>query len=295
MTTESKKELIPLDDSLCKSDQTLQDDLRVRERDEQMVVRDWALKTAPKGMVNVATFEEDITLPSKSSLIVKSFNDGPAADDEAKKHLADNGLVALTWGPAAIGGKKVLLIVAHKRAPKPAGQNETKTTGGAVSVGVTTYSGPQSDFTTFLDINPAQRPAKLAEFWTGKGYDIAAQEAKLKARGIKTGTLDYDDAFNGAYAKLESDRTCASCRFPGGSVLAMKNPDGTPYDPTGKNPTGEYTVTDTGNAKLTYDKPDIFTNTPELYRNTLDDIRVFLVSAGTKMAKQYKVAQSRYA
>jgi len=307
MPSEPTKELIPLDDSLCTSDQALEDYLRTRETNEQMVVSDWVLKIAPMGMVNVATFEEDDSLPARSTVKVKSFTDDATADDAARKYLADHGLVALTWGPAAIGNNKGLLIVAHQRPPAPAdssntGTTGTTTTGGAtgettgkpISIGATTYSGPQSDFTTFLDIKPAQRPASLTAYWTNRGYNIAAQEAKLQARGIRTGTLNYSDAFMGAYDRLESDKTCASCRVPGGSVLALKTPDGNPYDPTGKNPTGEYRVTDTGNAKLTYAKPDIFTDTPNAY-TSLDSVQVYLVSSGTRLGAQYKVAQSRYA
>lgn len=159
-------------------------------------------------------------------------------------------------------------------------------TGNAVSTGITVYSGPDADFTTFLDIKPAERPANLAAYWTSKGYNIPAQEAKLNGRGIKTGTLPYSDAFNGAYGPLKSDFTCASTRFPGGSVIALRNPDGTPYNPSGKNPTGQFTVTDTGNQALTYAKPDIYTATPAQYKG-MESVQVFLVAEGTKKGPKY--------
>lgn len=161
-------------------------------------------------------------------------------------------------------------------------------TGTPVSVGVTTYSGPAKDFTTFLDIKTEQRPPELTAYWSSK-YNIASQETKMQARGIKTGTLNYSDAFNGAYGKLISDKTVASTRFPGGSVIALRNPDGTPYNPSGKNPSGQFTVTDTGNAKLTFAKPDIYTDTPELYTN-MGSVQVYLISKGTQMGKQYLLA-----
>ena len=169
----------------------------------------------------------------------------------------------------------------------------TPASGEPVSVGITTYSGPDKDFTTFLDIKPEQRPAELTQYWESKGYNIQSQDAKLKARGIKTGTLNFSDAYRGAYGPLESDFTCASSRFPGGSVLLLKNKDGTIYDPTGRNPSGLYKVTDTGNAKLTYQKPDIFTSTPEFYKNTAN-VQVYLVSKGTQTGPQYRLAQQRY-
>jgi hypothetical protein len=82
---------------------------------------------------------------------------------------------------------------------------------------------------------------------------------------------------------------------PGGSILALKNPDGSPYDPTGKNPEGTYRVTDTGNAKLTYEKVDIYTETPDIYKKTnMNAIQVYVVSLGTKKGKQYNIAQKRY-
>ena len=172
-------------------------------------------------------------------------------------------------------------------------QRSAPVTGGLVSTGVTVYSGPDKDYTTYFDIKPSQRPPEVTAYWRSQGKDLEAQERKLNARGIKTGTLNYSDAFNGAYGKLQSDLTCASTRFKGGSILALKNPDGTPYNPTGKNPQGLYTVTDTGNAELTYKKVDIFTSTPEVYKN-MDKVGVYLVTEGTKEGKQYKLAQSKF-
>jgi hypothetical protein len=203
------------------------------------------------------------------------------------------------WSPETIAEFR-------KRAATASGQLEKNTdtiqayqqrsvpvTGGQISTGVTVYSGPDKDYTTYFDIKPSQRPPEVTAYWRSQGKDLEAQEAKLNARGIKTGTLNYSDAFNGAYGKLQSDFTCASTRFKGGSVLALKNPDGTPYNPTGKNVQGLYTVTDTGNAKLTYNKVDIFTSTPEVYKN-MDTVGVFLVTEGTKEGKQYKLAQSQF-
>lgn len=203
------------------------------------------------------------------------------------------------WSPETIAEFR-------KRAATASGQLEKNTdtiqayqqrsvpvSGGQISTGVTVYSGPDKDYTTYFDIKPSQRPPEITAYWRSQGKDLEAQEAKLNARGIKTGTLNYSDAFNGAYGKLQSDFTCASTRFKGGSVLALKNPDGTPYNPTGKNVQGLYTVTDTGNAKLTYNKVDIFTSTPEVYKN-MDKVGVFLVTEGTKEGKQYALAQSQF-
>lgn len=170
--------------------------------------------------------------------------------------------------------------------------------GSLISTGVTTYSGPQSDFTTFLDIKPEQRPAELTRYWTSRGYNIPTGNTYTNSAGktFKIGTLNYEDAFKGPFGdKLISDYSCASTRVPIGSVLALKNPDGTPYNPSGKNPSGLYTVSDTGNAELTYKKVDIFTTTPNLYSSSnMAAVQVFLVSRGTKEAPQYKRAQKMF-
>jgi hypothetical protein len=171
--------------------------------------------------------------------------------------------------------------------------------GSYVSVGVTVYSGPASDYTTFLDIKPEQRPPELVEYYTNQGYSIppAGQQTYTNSAGktFKIGTLNYSDAFTGAYREpLISDYSVASTRFPGGSILLLKNPDGTAYNPTGKNQKGIYKVMDTGSAELTYKKPDIFTLTPKLYKN-MASVQVFLVSRGSKtFAPQYQRAQSLY-
>lgn len=164
--------------------------------------------------------------------------------------------------------------------------------GKKISTGVTTYSGPDKDFTTFLDIKASQRPPELTAYWSRK-YDIAAQEAKLRRRGIIPQTLNYSDAYNGAYGPLVSDQTVASSRFPGDSIIQLKRKDGTIYDPTGKNPSGQYKVTDTGNSELTFKKVDIFTSQPEKYLGK-DDVDVYLISLGTRKAKRFLQAQSKY-
>ena len=116
--TDPTEQTIELSASLCTSDKTLQDDLRKRERDEQLVVCDWELLIAPKGMGNKATFRVDESLPSKSTLTVKLYRfDDPKADDTAKSDLGTEGLQALIWGPAAIDGKKMLMLLAHRRPP----------------------------------------------------------------------------------------------------------------------------------------------------------------------------------
>jgi hypothetical protein len=172
--------------------------------------------------------------------------------------------------------------------------------GTPISIGITSYSGPADDYTTFLDIKPEQRPPELTAKWVAAGKKIPpgnTYQGKDKNGNPKTytSTLNYSDAFTGAYGKpLVDNKSCASTRFPGGSIIALRKPDGSVYDPTGKNPSGQYIVDDTGNSENTWNKPDIFTMTPELYTN-MDSVQVFLVSKGTKTNKpQYQLAQSKY-
>ena len=166
--------------------------------------------------------------------------------------------------------------------------------GGPDSIGATTYGGITTDFTTFLDLNPSERPPHVKQMWESKGYNIAKNEASMRARGMKTGTLSMADTRRGAYGQLTENKTVASTRYPGGSVLLLKNPDGSPYDPTGKNPSGRYTVMDTGNASATYRKVDIYTDTPEAYSN-LGGVQVHVESIGSKTGPQYKRAQKMVA
>lgn len=169
--------------------------------------------------------------------------------------------------------------------------------GAPISVGVTTYSGPADDYTTFLDIKPEQRPPELTAKYVAQGKKIPTGSTYTNSKGktIKIGTLNYSDAFTGAYGKpLVDGKSCSSTRFPGGSIIALRKADGSVYDPTGKNPSGHYTVDDTGNAELTWNKPDIFTMSPDKFTNT-ESVQVFLVSKGNKTsAPQYRLAQSKY-
>jgi len=146
-------------------------------------------------------------------------------------------------------------------------------TRGVENVGCTTY-GPASD-----------DPTTAAELRSGK--------VQLE------GTRDGD---RGAYGILRDGLTIASTRWPGGSVIALKNPDGTPYNPAGKTTSGQYTVTDTGaytgtgTGSNTYHHPDIFTTNHRLYPSPgIDKVQAFVVSLGTQINSNYKSAHKLYA
>jgi len=172
--------------------------------------------------------------------------------------------------------------------------------GQRVSSGVTIYGGPDWDLTTFLEIKPNQRPPELIRYWTQeRGINIAAEERKLQNREkpIPTGILDLSDAYNGAYnVQLRPGYSCASTRYPGGTQLQLKHPDGRIYDPAGLNPSGIVTVDDTGNAELTYKKVDLYISKEHIkqYKSTnMSAVEVYLVSLGSKTnSKQYIRAQA---
>ena len=181
------------------------------------------------------------------------------------------------------------------------GKSKSTTTvvGGLISTGVTVYGGPDWDFTTFLDIKKSQRPSDLITYWDNNSkYGVVGQEKRLNDRGIKTATLNYSDAYNGAYgAKLVNGKSCASTRFPGGSTIAIKNQDGTPYDPAGLNPQGLYSVDDTGNAELTYRKVDLFISreyVDTFKKSPMANAQIYLVSLGTRKGSQFRLAQRKF-
>jgi len=172
------------------------------------------------------------------------------------------------------------------------------TISGAISTGVTVYGPPEWDFTTFLDIKPSQRPPELTQKYLAQGKYIPPGTTYTNSNNytFKVGTLNYSDAFKGAYGgSLVSDRSVASTRFPGGSILALKNQDGSPYNPTGRNPSGQYIVDDTGSLQLTYNKVDIYTTTPEPYlKSNMSNVKVYLVKEGSKKGEKYQTALAKY-
>lgn len=156
--------------------------------------------------------------------------------------------------------------------------------GTLLSTGITWYSGPQRDFTTYLDLRADERPPEITAYWKGKGYNTEQ----------RFGPLSYSDTTHGALGDvLVPDVTCASTRVPIDSILSLKKSDGTPYDPTGTNPQGLVRVIDTGSLPNTYNKPDIYTLKPEMYKG-MDSVQVYVVSLGNRTSLQYRKAQQLY-
>lgn len=260
---------------------------------------------------NNSVFSE---LQSFSRTVINAYSQSPDSstndiirsqfEDEINRCLQTKGN---EWPPSSKDLYKkraeAILYIAHKDSEILRTYTQLKNRGSMangqrVASGVTIYGGPDWDFTTFLDIKPSQRPADLISYWTERGYNIQEQEAKLQRRNIKTGTLNLSDAYSGAYTgKLRPGFSCASTRFPGGTQLQLRNPDGSIFDPAGINPSGIVTVDDTGNAELTYKKVDLFISREHVasYKATnLNAVEIILVSLGTKQGAQYARAQKKF-
>lgn len=172
--------------------------------------------------------------------------------------------------------------------------------GQRVSTGITIYGGPAQDFTTFLDLMPAERekfPELIAKYGGKEG--IARGEASLRKQGYTPGTLKISDTVNGAYGKLISGFSCATARWPGGTKLLLKNTDGSIYDPAGLNPSGIVTVVDYGPvSQKTWDRLDVYVEKPEDYKkyekSNTSQVQVYMFELGAKTSKKYIKAQQLF-
>lgn len=167
------------------------------------------------------------------------------------------------------------------------------------TTGITVYGPASWDLTSYLDLAPNLRP-------TPPPFSQARIDAgleSLRKQKLTPGTLqNISDQFTGAYNKtrLVSGYSCASSRWPGGTKLQLRNPDGSIYDPAGLNPTGIVTVVDTGPVtKETWLRPDIFVENADdakKYIKTSNRVEIFMVEIGTDTSnKKYRLAQNKNA
>jgi hypothetical protein len=178
-------------------------------------------------------------------------------------------------------------------------KNSNYQPGQRVSTGITIYGDPEWDFTTFLDLAPAERekrPDLIAKY----GSRLKSGLESLAKQGYKPGTLKLSETNNGAYGKLTSGYSCGTARWPGGTKLQLRNQDGSIYDPAGINPSGIVTVSDYGPiSQKTWDRIDVYiekAQDAEKYKNSnTSSVEVYLVELGTKISKKYTKAQSLFA
>ncbi len=214
---------------------------------------------------------------------------GSAGSSSSSGGGADAGTAA---GAASAGGSPA--------SGSAAATDDTSNTADPRSkkVQYTCYSGPGGDLTTLLDIYPNERSPEDIAKWGGPAY-IASQEAKLRARlpGWKP-TLHASDAYKGCYVSPNVfDKSIGSSRWPGHTRLKFTKSDGSPFNPSGENPEGIYTVTDTGNAKNCFLRPDFFTKKPEAFKSGAisEVILAEVISMGTKKGPQYILAHKMHA
>lgn len=129
--------------------------------------------------------------------------------------------------------------------------NDVNSIGGPQTRTASTYGGVLSDFTTYLDVAPSQRPPAATQYWQNKGYNIQQQESNLNGRGIKTGTLNLSDTSQGKFAGnlipgfdigVPANN---SYGLKGGSIVYIADKNGAPVGPNG----GYFRVGDTGSSK----------------------------------------------
>jgi hypothetical protein len=178
-------------------------------------------------------------------------------------------------------------------------KNNNYQSGQRVSTAITIYGDPEWDFTTFLDLAPDER-AKRPDLVAKYGSRLTRGLASLAKQGYKPGTLKLSDTSNGAYGKLISGYSCATARWPGGTKLQLKNPDGSIYDPAGLNPSGVVTVVDYGPlSQKTWDRLDVYIEKgvdAEKYKNSnTAGVEVYMVEIGTKISEKYTKAQKMFA
>ena len=153
----------------------------------------------------------------------------------------------------------------------------------------TCYGGPMTDLTTLCDIIPSERPPEAVAKWGGEAK-VNAIAAKMAAGGkAKPGVLHLADAYRGCYGPLIMGKTIGSCRWPGGTVIKFTRQDGSPFNPTGINAEGVYTVTDYGAPKKNFTAVDFFTDNekPFLKGAQSELLNASVITMGSKTGPNY--------
>ena len=176
----------------------------------------------------------------------------------------------------------------------------TPLVGALAATGITLYGGPDWNYLRFLSIAPTQQPQELIDYWVNeRNKDIDADIDRLSNQlGTKLGTRDYDSMLIGVYNKhLTSGYSVSSTKFKGGTVLQLKNRDGSIYDPAGINSKGLVTVVDAAEGIKDFSLVNLYINAEHLdaYSKTpLQGVEVFLYSSGTETSSLYDKAQAKW-
>jgi hypothetical protein len=172
--------------------------------------------------------------------------------------------------------------------------------GSLASTGITIYGGPDWNYLRFLSISPEERPDELVEYWVNeRNKDIEEDVDKLSNQfGLKLGTRSYNSIFIGVYnKKLKSGYSVSSTKFKGGTVLQLKNKDGSIYDPAGINAKGLVTVVDAAEGIKDFSLLNLYVDAEHVdaYSKTqLQSVQAFLYSSGTDESSLYTQAQTKW-
>ena len=210
-------------------------------------------------------------------------------------------------GPESWTGENFFKIPDNILSPssnkKSSESNVTKGTvsiGALASTGITIYGGPDWNYLRFLLIAPEDRPQTLIDYWIDeRNKNIEEDTDRLSNQfGIKLGTRSYNSMFVGVYnEELKSGYSVSSTKFKGGTVLQLKNRDGSIYDPAGINSKGLVTVVDAAEGIKDFSLLNLYVGAEhvEAYSKTqLQSVQAFLYSSGTLISTLYTDAQDKW-
>ena len=126
---------------------------------------------------------------------------------------------------------------------KPVGNPQTRT--------VSCYGSVYTDWTTFLDVKPDQRPVDALQYWQGRGYSVAKGEQQLRNGGSIPGTLNLADTWKGRFVgNLIGGFDVGVPKngaygLAGKSIIFVTDQQGKPIGRNG----GYFRIGDTGSAK----------------------------------------------
>lgn len=194
----------------------------------------------------------------------------------------------------------ILSPTANKKAGDSKITKGTVSIGALASTGITIYGGPDWNYLRFLLIAPEDRPQTLIDYWVDeRNKNIEEDSDRLSNQfGIKLGTRSYNSMFVGVYnEELKSGYSVSSTKFKGGTVLQLKNRDGSIYDPAGINSKGLVTVVDAAEGIKDFSLLNLYVGAEhvEAYSKTqLQSVQAFLYSSGTQVSTLYTIAQDKW-
>lgn len=235
-----------------------------------------------------------------SQLIDLGNKDGGIIGKHFKIKKAEEGPESWTGSNFFKIPDNILSPTANKKAGDSKITKGTVSIGALASTGITIYGGPDWNYLRFLLIAPEDRPQTLIDYWVDeRNKNIEEDSDRLSNQfGIKLGTRSYNSMFVGVYnEELKSGYSVSSTKFKGGTVLQLKNRDGSIYDPAGINSKGLVTVVDAAEGIKDFSLLNLYVGAEhvEAYSKTqLQSVQAFLYSSGTQVSTLYTAAQDKW-